>query len=240
MWVFGGWNEAVYVAEEIKDSSRNIPKALFAGIFSVTLLYIGINFIYMQYLTPAGLAGTFSPASDLMTIWFGAKGGIIMSTIIILSAAGAINGLTMTGGRMSYAIAKDYPGLNVFSSLHPIYRTPQMALLANLALVTILLFVSRGNIGFVENLTFYTAGVFWYFFALVIVGLMLLRRSIPKENIPYKVPMYPFFPILFLLITLSLIWGSVKFKPYETLSGIAMLTIGIPLYYILYYSKKEP
>jgi amino acid transporter len=239
MWVFGGWNEAVYIAEETKSSEKNIIKALVAGLLTVTILYLGINFVYIQYLTPAGLAKTFSPASDLMTIWFGSKGGIVMSSLIVISAAGAINGLILTGGRMSYAIAKNYPGLNMFSSIHPYYRSPQMALAANFFFTIILLVISKGNIGFVENLTYYTAGVFWYFFGLVILGLMLLRRTVPKENIPYKVPFYPILPLLFLLIICGLVWSSIKFKPVETLTGMSILTLGIPLYYVLYLNVKE-
>ena len=156
-----------------------------------------------------------------------------MSTIIIISASGAINGLIMTGGRISHAIAKDYPSLNKLSQIHSTYRTPVNALIANLLITFVLLFVSSGSINFVENLTFYTAGVFWYFFGLVVVGLMIFRKSVPADKIPNKVPLYPYLPILFLVITLSLIWGAIKFKPFETLSGISILTLGIPFYYII-------
>ncbi|MCB4790500.1 MAG: amino acid permease [Elusimicrobia bacterium] len=234
MWVYGGWNEAVYIAEETKNGLNIIPKALFAGLATVTLLYIGINFVYIKYLTPEGLAKTFSPASDIMTIWFGTKGGIAMSSIIIISAAGAINGLILTGGRISYAIAKNYPGLNMFSSIHPKYRSPQAALFANFVFTLTLLLISRGNIGFVENLAYYTSGVFWCFMGLVILGLMLARRTFKEENVPYKVPFYPVLPILFLLVTCGLIWSSVKFKPVETLTGLVILSSGVPLYYIFH------
>ncbi|MCP4653755.1 MAG: amino acid permease [Candidatus Omnitrophica bacterium] len=237
MWVYGGWNEAVYVAEEAKDPYRNIPKALFTGVFWSVIIYLGINLVYVRYFTPAGLAQTFNPASDLMTIWFGVKGGIIMSLVIVVSAASAIHGLILTGGRMSYAVADDFRGLKVFALLHPKRRTPGMALFANFVITILLLTLSRGGIPFVENLTFYTAGVFWYFFALVVISLIILRRKVPKEEIPFKVPFYPFLPILFLFITIGLICGSIKFKPFETLAGIAILNLGIPLYYLLSISK---
>jgi len=233
----GGWNEAVYVAEEAKDPYHSIPKALFFGIFWVTIVYVGINFVYIRYLTPAGLATSFNPASDLMAAWFGAKGGVMMSLIIVISAAGAIHGLTLTGGRMSYAVADDFAGLKVFAFLHPKRRTPSMALLANFGICAILLVMSQGAVSFVENLTFYTAGVFWYFFALVVISLIILRNQVSVDEIPFRVPLYPFLPILFLLITAGLIWASIQYKPIETLAGIAILNLGIPLYYLLSISK---
>ena len=233
MWVYGGWNEAAYVAEETKDVYRNIPKALFAGIFVVTLIYLGINFVYIKHLSVAGLAGTWSPASSLMDKWFPACGGRIMSGIIIISALGAMNALTLTGGRVSYAIAKDFPSLREFAGLDNVRRTPVKALWANFIISAFLICLSRGKVAFVESLTFYTAGVFWYFFGLVVISLILLRKRIPIAEIPFKVPLYPFSPILFLIVTAGLVWGSIDYKPVETLTCTSILLLGIPVYYYL-------
>jgi amino acid transporter len=238
MWVYGGWNEAVYIAEETKNPSKDIPRALFSGIFLVTLMYIGINFIYIKFLSAEGLSSTFTPSSDIMSQWFGANGGMLMSGIIAVSALGAINGLIMTGGRLSYSIAREYSILSRFAILHPVNKTPGRALLGNLFLTLVLLFLSRGRLGFIENLTFYTAGVFWYFTALVIIGLIITRKKMKKENIPFKVPLFPLFPVLFLLITAGLIWGSIQFKPFETLAGMGILFAGMLSYY-LFSMRKE-
>lgn len=234
MWVYGGWNEAVYVAEETKNPYGSIPKALFLGIFSSIILYLAINFIYLRHLSPSGLANNWNPASSLMSAWFGAKGGIIMAIIVMISAASAINGLILTGGRVTYAVTKDFPRLNSLSLISANHQVPEVALFVNCVITTILLLISNGKLTFVENLTFYTAGVYWYFFALVIIALLILRAQVPKEEIPYKVPLYPILPILFLLIIVGIIWGAIKFKPLETLTGISILTLGIPLYYALY------
>jgi len=239
MWVYGGWNEAVYVAEESKNPIRDIPKSLLMAIFTVSVLYICVNYIYICFLSPEGLAKTSNPASDLMLVWFGARGSTLMSIIISVSAAGAINGLIFTGGRVSYAIFKDYSRLSNLTHLHPKHRTPRKAIIANFILSVILLLISCGKIEFVENLTYYTAGVFWYFIGLVIISLILARRNLPKGKIPFKVPLYPFLPVLFLCITAGLIWGSVKFKPFETLAGISILTLGIPLYYGLNMNRDQ-
>jgi amino acid transporter len=95
-----------------------------------TVWFISLHqLIYICFLSPEGLAKTSNPASDLMLIWFGAKGSVIMSMIIFLSAAGAINGLIFTGGRVSYAIFKDYTSLSNLIHLHPKYRTPRKAII---------------------------------------------------------------------------------------------------------------
>jgi amino acid transporter len=237
MWVYGGWNEAVYVAEEAKDPYHSIPKALFFGIFWVAVIYVGINMVYIRYFTPAGLAASFNPASDLMAVWFGAKGSVIMSLIIVISAAGAIHGLTLTGARMSYAVADDFKGLKMFALLHPKRRTPSMALLVNFIICAVLLVMSQGRIDSAEKLTYYTAGVYWYFFALVVISLVILRAQVSVDEIPFRVPFYPLLPIFFLLITAGLIWASIQYKPVETLAGIAILNLGIPVYYLLSISK---
>jgi len=237
MWVYGGWNEAVYVAEEAKDPYHSIPKALFFGIFWVTIIYVGINMVYIRYFTSDGLAASFNPASDLMAVWFGAKGSVIMSLIIVISAAGAIHGLTLTGARMSYAVADDFKGLKAFAILHPKRRTPSMALLVNFIICAVLLLLSRGRIDSAETLTYYTAGVYWYFFALVVISLVILRAQVSVDEIPFRVPFYPFLPILFLFITAGLIWASIQYKPVETLVGIAVLNLGIPLYYLFSVNK---
>jgi APA family basic amino acid/polyamine antiporter len=239
MWVYGGWSEASHAAEEMKNPSKDIPKALFVGISVVTIIYILINITYISHFSPQGLAGTSNPASDLIFKWFGVRGGLIMSSIIIISAMGAINGLIFTGGRMSYAISKDYSRLNKLAVLHIEYRTPQKAMFANLVITALMLMFSRGKTAFIENLTFYTSGVFWYFIGLVILGLLLLRQKLPAEKIPFKVPFYPLFPLVFIVMIIGLIWGAIKFKPFESLAGICVLTLGVPLYYIINFDRKK-
>ena len=239
MWVYGGWNEAAYVAEEVKNPSKNIPKALFVGIFSVIILYMGINYVFIANFSPTGLANTISPASSLMEIWFGGKGKIIMSSVILISAAGAVNALTMTGGRMIYGITKTTESLDLFSKIHPTLKTPVFSLILNFMLSLILIIISKGNSDFVDNLTFYTGGVYWYFFALVIISLIIFRSKLDPKDIPFKVPFYPISPIAFLIISGVLIWGAFDYKPIETLIGISILTIGIPIYYLINISVEN-
>ena len=241
MWVYGGWNEAAYVAEDMKNPSKDVPKALFAGISVAVVVYVLMNLVYIRHLSPQGLAATSNPASDLMLLWFGTKGGVLMSSIIIISAMGAINGMIFTSGRMSYAISRDYSRLNKLAALHTELRTPRKALLANLAVTSLLIALSGGKTVFIENLMFYTSGVFWFFIGLVVVGLLLLRRRLAPEEIPFKVPLFPWFPLVFLAVIAGLIWGAAQFKPFETFTGMCVLALGIPLYYALnFWRKDEP
>ncbi|MBN1521720.1 MAG: amino acid permease [Candidatus Aureabacteria bacterium] len=239
MWVYGGWNEAAYVAEEVRNPHRDIPKALFVGIFSVMILYLGINYVFIVHFSPAVMAKSYSPASDLMGMWYSEKGRVIMSSIIMISAAGAVNGLIMTGGRMIYGIAKSTESLFSLSKLHPRFKTPVMPLGVNFVLALILIVISKGDSDFVDSLGFYTAGVYWYFFALVVITLIIIRTKLTNVEIPYKVPFYPLSPIVFLIVSGILIWGAFDYKPFETLVGISLLTVGIPLYYLMHFNRPE-
>jgi APA family basic amino acid/polyamine antiporter len=235
MWVYGGWSEAVYVVEETRNPSQSIPRALFWGIMCVTVVYMGMQVVYLKYFSAATLGQTFNPASELMGIWFGRSGSAIMSGVIAVAAFGAINGLIITGGRFSRAIANDYPRFNRFASLHARWGTPVKALAANLTITLIMLGISMGKVAFIENLTFYTSGVFWCFFGLVVIGLLILRTHVlPQNRTPgYRSWLYTLNPIVFLVVVIGLIWGAIEFKPLETLTGICILTLGIPIYYAL-------
>ncbi len=231
MWVFGGWNEAPYVAGEVKDPTRQLPKALLRGLIILGLLYIVVNFVYVLHLTPQGLAGSWNFATDLMKSWFGTKGEVFLAVVLVLSAAGAINGLTMTGGRMTQALSADYPLFRPLAIMHPKYNTPVAALVFNFVITLIMAIIVQCSPNSIDKLLVFTAGVIWIFFALVVVAVFMTRKKLKPEQIPYKIPLYPLTPLVFLLMCGYMIWGAWEYKPAETLWGIAILIVGVPVYY---------
>jgi basic amino acid/polyamine antiporter, APA family len=233
MWVFGGWNEVAYVAGEVKDPARNIPKGLIAGLLGLGSLYLLMNFIYILNLSPAGLAASWTFASDLMGRWFGPGGEVLMAVVLAVSIAGAMNGLTLTGGRMTRAFADDFKYLRPFAALHQKYGTPAPALIFNLALCLVLAALVRCRAEGIEMLLVFTAGPVWVFFALAVGALFILRKRLGLDRIPYKVPFYPLPPLVFLVTCGFMLWGAWEYKPRETLFGIAALPIGLLVYSFL-------
>lgn len=239
MWVFGGWNEAAYISGEVKNPTRNIPFSLTTGLFGLGLLYTIINFIYMLHLTPQGLADSWTFSSDLMNQWFGAKGEITMATIIIFSSAGAINGLTFTGGRMTQAFSEDTHLFRGLAKEHRTFKTPYIALCFNLLLSILIAIFVQCEKDSIDQLLNFTAGVFWYFFAIIVLSLFIFRKRLPHDRIPFKTPLYPLTPIIFLIMCAFMFWGAFEYKPIETLSGLSILLLGLPFYCLSQYSTKR-
>ncbi len=237
MWVFGGWNEAPYIAGELKDPIKNIPKALTVGLFSLGCLYLMINFIYILHLTPEGLAHSWTFASDLMRLWFGPQGEVIMASVILISAAGAVNGLIFTGGRMTAAFSEDFILFRSLTFVNPKHKTPAAALWFNMILCFILCGLVECKADSIDKLLNFTAGVFWFFIALVVFSVFLFRKKYQK--IPFKMPFFPLTPIVFIVMCGLMLWGVMDYKPKEALCGFGILLLGIPVYYIHSHSKKN-
>ncbi|MBN2145642.1 MAG: amino acid permease [Candidatus Aureabacteria bacterium] len=238
MWVFGGWNEAPYIAGEMKNPTINIPKGLTLGIISLSILYLLTNLVYMLHLGPEGLAQCWTPASDLMKIWFGPKGEILMASLIIISSSGAINGLIFTGGRMTISFADDFLPFRFLLRTHPRYHTPMAALLFNAIMAFIIAFAVECKADSIDKLLTFTSGVVWIFFAMVVVAVLIFRKRLKNKDIPFKVPFYPFTPILFLIMCMLMIWGALEYDKAKTLWGIGVLVTGIPVYYLTSTSFK--
>lgn len=227
MWVFGGWNEASYIAADIKDPARQVPKALIVGLAGLGLLYVLINLVYILHLTPAGLASSWTFSSDLMKMWFGPVGEIVMAGTLIVSTAGAVNGLTITGARMTQAFGEDMGVIQQDPDGNPSYFVP---LMINLLIVILLTFLMDCEPDSIDRLLVFTAGVVWLFFALVAGAVFVFRRRPPPGGIPFKTPLFPLTPLVFILMCGYMLYGAWEYKPRETLYGIAALLAGVPVY----------
>jgi amino acid transporter len=229
MWVFGGWNEAPYIAEEMRNPAKDIPKALFFGVTGLGLLYVLINFVYVLHLGPAGLAASWTFASDLMKAWFGTAGERVMAATLVLSAAGAVNGLTVTGCRITAAFAED---LRLMRRREDGTLPVAGPVLFNFALAAGLAALVRCSPDSIDRLLVFTSGVVWIFFALVVSSVFIFRKRLPPESIPYKMPLYPATPLVFIAMCGFMLYGAWAYKPQETVWGILLLLAGVPVYFL--------
>ena len=225
LWTYGGWTEAAYVAEEVKDPTRNIPKAIVQGVVLTTVLYMLVNWSYLLFIPVEELPRTPLVASSVMQDAFGGGGSTFIAWMIACSAFGALNGYILTGGRILYAMGKDHALFARLGSIHPTFRTPALALWMNAAIAVALVFTKT-----FEQIMTYSTVVISVFFTMAVFGMIILRRTKPKLYRPYRAWGYPVTPIIFCLTMVGFILDICVKEPRDSAFGFVFLALGVPLY----------
>ncbi len=226
LFAFGGWHMVSYAAEETIDPTRTIPRALVAGTLIVTALYVALNAAYLRVLPLATVAQSTRVAADFADAAVGGHGAQIMSVLVILSTLGAINGVILAGPRVYLAMAHDGLLFKWAGAVHPEFRTPHRAIALQAVWSCVL--VATGSYRALFTRVVYTE---WIFFGLLAAGLFLLRRR-ADYNPPYRVWGYPVLPAIFVLSTAAIVINQVIAQPVESLTGLAFVLLGLPVYYI--------
>ncbi len=227
---YGGWNEAAYLSAEVRQSRRNMVRVLLWGIGAITAIYVLVNIAFLRGLGMAGMASSDVVAADLMRRVGGENGARFISFLIAIAALSTINATMFTGARTNYALGRDFKLFSFLGSWHEKANTPANALLVQgavaLALVALGTSVRKGFAAMVD----YTAPVFWFFFFLVGVALLVLRRKEPEAERPFRVPLYPLTPLLFCAVCLYMLRSSLAYTGIGALAGVGVLLVGIPLF----------
>lgn len=228
------WNNITFTGSEIERPSRNLPLSLVTGTAAVLALYIFINYVYLYALpfneiqtAKDGRVGTL-----LLNTIFGPVGMMAMAALIMISTFGCINGLTLSGARVYYAMANDGLFFRRAATLNK-NGTPQYALVIQ-AIWTSALTLS-GSYG---NLLDYVVIAVLIFYILTVGAVFVLRKKQPETPRIYKVLGYPFVPLVYILLAVFICINLVIYKTAYTLPGIGIVLLGIPVYYFL--NKKEP
>jgi APA family basic amino acid/polyamine antiporter len=235
MFSYGGWQNANYVAEEMKDPVRDMPVGLLAGTALVVAVYLSVNFVYLRTLGHAGLAGTATPASDAAGALFGTRGDFLITLGIAVSTFGFLNLTMLAPTRVYYAMARDGLFPEGVARLHPRFATPSVAIVVQTLWSTVLVLT-----GTYAQLVDYVVSADWLFFGLAGAALFVLRRKIPlaeRGEGVFTTPAYPFVPGLFVAVA-ALILGSVIWtNPIRSGLGFGLLALGVPAY--LYWSRQR-
>ncbi|MFH1857709.1 MAG: amino acid permease [Candidatus Omnitrophota bacterium] len=227
LWAYGGWSEAAYVAEEVKDSERNVPRAILLGLSLTMVLYLMINFVYLYYIPSETMAQEKLVAAATVTKAIGPGWGGGVSLLVSLSAFGALNGYILTGARILYALGEDHPLFRRFSKLHPKLHTPVVALWFNAAVAMILILTKS----FEEILTYTTVAI-WVFFGMTGLSVFILRKKYPERKRPYVMWGYPIVPLLFIVTTVFFVLNACLKEASQSLFGLGIVFLGFPLYFI--------
>jgi len=226
---YGGWNEAVYVSAELKHVHRNMLRALLISLGLITILYLLVNWAYLNALGAGGMSGTDAVAADLMRVTLGEPGAVALSLFVAIAALSSTNATIFTGARTNFALGRDTHLFSMLGMWDDEANTPANALWVQggvaLALVGIGTLTRQGF----ESMVDYTAPVFWLFFLAAGVSLFVLRRIEPDRSRPFKVPLYPLTPILFCLASGYMLWSSLAYTGVGALLGAGVLLAGVPL-----------
>jgi amino acid transporter len=223
---FGGWNEAAYISAELLDVKRDMVRALLWGIGIITLTYLLINLAYLRGLGLREMGQSEVVAADFMRRVLGEAGVKFISLLIIVSALGAINAEIFMGSRTIYTLGQDFSLFGFLGHWHGRSNTPTNALLFQGAVALMLvLFGALARKGFVSMVE-YTAPVFWSFFLLTGLSLVVLRTKEPKTARPFRVPFYPFTPVIFCLACVYMLQSSVSYTGIGALAGLSVLLAG--------------
>ncbi len=226
-WAFDGWNNVNFVGGEIRNPGRTLPLALILGTLGVTLIYTLVNVVYLAILPVTEMVGVVRVAERASTRLFGGAAAFLVSAAVVISTFGAVNGSILTGPRAYYAMAKDGLFFKRMARVHPRYRTPGLAILAQ-AVWSSALTLS----GSFEQLFTFTIFVSIAFWIAATAAVFTLRRKRPDLPRPYRTWGYPVVPALFMLASAGILLNTVIEKPMEAFAGIAFTALGIPAYHL--------
>ena len=235
MFSYGGWQNANYVAEEMKRPKRDLPVSLLVGTSIVVVVYLLVNLVYLKALGHGGLVGTMTPASDTAGLVFGAWGDRFIALAISISTFGFLNLTMLAPTRVYYAMARDGVFLEAVSRLHPRFRTPALSIGIQAGWAILLALT-----GTYAQLVDYVVFADWIFFGLAGASLFVFRRTLPAAHRPqdsFLTPGYPILPAIFVggsvLIVISVAWTN----PVRSGLGALLLATGVPAF--LYWQRKR-
>ncbi len=234
LFAYGGWQNANYVAEEIENPRRNLPRSILAGTVVVIVVYVLVNAVYLRALGLEGLAATTTPASKAAEGMFGDFGERFVTAAIAISTFGFLDLAVLAPTRVYYAMAADRVFPPAMARLHPRYRTPWLAILIQSTWSCVLATTGR-----YEQLLNYVVFADWIFFGLTVGTVLVFRRTTPLGARPpdaYRAPGYPYVQILFVLVAGAVVLSVVRDDPVAALRGTLLLALGIPVFW--WHRKK--
>ncbi len=228
MFTYSGWNAATYLAEEVREPRHNLPRALALGTVAVIALYLLLNALYLYALAPIRLAGVIRAGDAAVEALFGPHGAEVLTPLLLVALAGSLSAMTLAGPRVYFAMARDGIFFRAAARIHPRFRTPSVAILAQAAWSGLLV-VS----GAFEQLLLYTGFAIIVFSGLAVAGLFVLRRRAAGRALLFRAWSYPFLPGGFVLGSLAIVLSAIHESPATSGWGLAVIAAGVPIYFWL-------
>ena len=226
LFAFGGWHMVTYAAEETRDPERTIPRALMLGTALVVIIYLALNSAYLLVLPLDRVLSSTHIAFDATSTAAGARAASAISLLVIVSSLGAISGIILAGPRVYYAMAEDGLLFEWMGAVHPRYRTPYLAIVAQGVWSSAL--VLTGTYGSIVSRVVYTE---WIFFGALALWTIALRRG--RAYAPaFRAWGFPFAPIAFASTCAAIVVNQIASDPINAAWGLGLVAAGIPVYYV--------
>ncbi len=215
LMAYNGWSYVSFVAGEVTDPQRNLPRALGLGMGVVMVLYVAANLAYMNVMTVSQIAATERVGAAVAERTMGAFGATALSAVVLMSIVGAINGCILTGARIPFAQARDGLFFSRFGRIHPRFETPSFAIVVQALWAGLLILT-----GTYETLSSYTILSAWIFYALSVAAVGVLRRKSPDAPRPYRMWGYPATLWLFLIVSFWFLADALVNQPKPSLIAL--------------------
>ena len=229
LFAYGGWQTTSFIAGEIREPRKNLPRGLVLGVTGVVLLYLAVNYVCIRVLGASGLAATVTPASEVMKKALGATGARLIAAGIAVSTLGFLSQSMLTAPRVYYAMAKDSLFLKSVGWLHPRTRVPVVAIVMQGVLAIVIALSGR-----YEQILSYVVSVDWVFFGLAASCVFVLRRRDGKGKeqaaVAYGIPGHPVTTALFVTVSALVVVNTFYKYPSQSAIGLGILLTGIPVY----------
>jgi len=224
LFSYGGWQTSSFVAGEIREPQKNLPRGLIIGVSGVVLLYVAVNVVCLRVLGTSALAQTTTPASDVMRKALGDWGGRAIATGIAISALGFLSQGMLTAPRVYYAMAEDGLFFRAVGRLHPKTRVPIIAIALQGILAIVIALSGR-----YDQILNYVVSVDFIFFGLTASCIFIFRKRL-KQKGSAGIPGHPLTTALFTIACWLVVLNTIYKYPANTLIGIGILLAGIPAY----------
>jgi basic amino acid/polyamine antiporter, APA family len=237
LYTFGGWNEAAYVAGEVRSPHRNMLRVMIVSILTLTVLYVAVNFAYLHVLGFEGMRSSWPIASEAMKQSIGKSGAVAVSILVGVSALGATSACIFTGARGIWAIGGDFQTLGLLARRNGRLATPLNAIVLQGSIAVLLILLPGVGESFKAAVD-YTAPVFWAFMFMVGLSVFVLRRKNPDARRPFRVPLYPAPMILLMAMCGWMVYSAINYAKLPALAGVGVLAAGVPVYALLRWRDR--
>jgi APA family basic amino acid/polyamine antiporter len=233
MFSYGGWQNLNFVAEEVRDPLRTLPKAIVIGVLCVIAVYVSANIAYVHVLTAPALAASHTPAADVARQVAGEAGAKVISLLIVISTFGFLNLALMTAPRVYYAMAADGVFFKPVGRLSSRFHVPTAAILIQ-GLLASAFAISKTY----DKLLGYAVFADWIFFALAGWALIVFRRKLPDAPRTRPVPLYPLTPLLFVIAGLGIVLNTFVTDTANAVIGTGILVLGVPVFFVWRWMQR--